>query len=118
MVFYIKQEKNNELLFNTDEKDKDTEVPMQNDESESLLATINSQSERIAKLNKQISDAMNPLLDQLDHAVLNDVEGLESPTIEVMCAWFWRKLESDLPGLFEITIYETPTARCSFRGEF
>ena len=30
----------------------------------------------------------------------------------------WRKLESDLPGLAEIVIFETPTARCSFRGEF
>lgn len=29
-----------------------------NDESENLLMTINAQSERIAKLNKQISDAM------------------------------------------------------------
>ena len=68
--------------------------------------------------HKCISDAMKPLLEQMDHSVLNDIEGLESPTIEVMCAWFWRKLESDLPGLAEITIYETPTARCSFRGEF
>jgi 6-pyruvoyltetrahydropterin/6-carboxytetrahydropterin synthase len=61
---------------------------------------------------------MNPLLDQLDHGYLNDIEGLESPTIENMCAWFWRKIENQLPGLFEICIYETPTASCSFRGEF
>jgi 6-pyruvoyltetrahydropterin/6-carboxytetrahydropterin synthase len=68
--------------------------------------------------HKRISDAMNPLLDQLDHGYLNDIEGLESPTIENMCAWFWRKIEAQLPGLFEICIYETPTASCSFRGEF
>lgn len=68
--------------------------------------------------HKEISKAMNPLLEKLDHSYLNDIEGLESPTIEVMCAWFWRKLEKDLPGLCEITIFETPTARCSFFGDF
>lgn len=68
--------------------------------------------------HKRISQAMEPLLSRLDHAYLNDVPGLESPTIERLAAWFWRKLEVDLPGLAEIVIYETPTARCSFRGEF
>lgn len=68
--------------------------------------------------HKRISQAMNPLIEQLDHSYINDTEGLESPTIEVMAAWFWRKIEHQLPGLSEITIYETPTARCSFRGEF
>ena len=68
--------------------------------------------------HKCISDAMNPLIDLMDHSYLNDIQGLESPTIEVIAAWFWRKLEEDLQGLCEIVIYETPTARCSFRGEF
>ena len=68
--------------------------------------------------HKCISKAMAPLLEMMDHAYLNDIEGLESPTIEIMAAWFWRKLELDLSGLCEIVIYETPTARCSFKGEF
>jgi 6-pyruvoyltetrahydropterin/6-carboxytetrahydropterin synthase len=68
--------------------------------------------------HKRISDAMNPLLEMLDHGYLNDIDGLESPTIELLAAWFWRRLEPQLPGLTEIVIYETPTARCSFRGEF
>jgi len=68
--------------------------------------------------HKRISDAMRPLLEQMDHSYLNDIEGLESPTIERMAAWFWKKLAPDLPGLAEIVIFETPTARCSFKGEF
>ena len=68
--------------------------------------------------HKLISNAMAPLLEILDHSYLNDIEGLECPTIEIMAAWFWRKLEHLLPGLAEIVIYETPTARCSFKGEF
>lgn len=68
--------------------------------------------------HKEISEAMNPLIDQLDHSYLNDIEGLESPTIEIMAAWFWKKLDPQLRGLKEIKIYETPTASCSFFGEF
>jgi len=68
--------------------------------------------------HKRISDAMTPLLEEMDHGYLNDIAGLDSPTIERMAAWFWRKLEADLPGLCEIVVYETPTARCVFRGEF
>jgi 6-pyruvoyltetrahydropterin/6-carboxytetrahydropterin synthase len=64
----------------------------------------------------EISRAMTPLVDVLDHSYLNEVEGLENPTIENMAAWFWRKLEPDVPGLCEIVIHETATARCVFRG--
>jgi 6-pyruvoyltetrahydropterin/6-carboxytetrahydropterin synthase len=66
----------------------------------------------------RISRAMQPLLAQLDHSYVNDIPGLEVPTIENMCAWLWRKLEPQLPGLCEIVLHETPTARCVFRGEF
>lgn len=65
----------------------------------------------------EISHAMKPLLEQLDHACLNDIPGLENPTIENMAAWFWRQLEPHCPGLCEIVIHETPTARCVYRGK-
>jgi 6-pyruvoyltetrahydropterin/6-carboxytetrahydropterin synthase len=65
----------------------------------------------------EISDAMRPLLKMLDHKYLNDIEGLENPTIENMAEWFWTKLESQCPGLCEIVVHETPTARCVYRGE-
>ena len=64
-----------------------------------------------------ISDAMRPLVAQLDHAYLNDVPGLENPTIENMARWFWEKLKDQLSGLHEITLHETPRARCVYRGE-
>ena len=63
-----------------------------------------------------ISRAMTPLLERIDHSYLNEVDGLENPTIENMAAWFWRKLEPHCPGLCEIVLHETPTARCVFRG--
>ncbi len=64
-----------------------------------------------------IGQAMRPLLAQLDHSYLNEIPGLENPTIENMAAWFWRQLAEPCPGLCEIVIHETPTARCIYRGE-
>ncbi len=65
----------------------------------------------------RISEAMRPLIDRLDHSYLNEVPGLENPTIEVMCHWFWEKLAPLLPGLYEIELHETPRARCIYRGD-
>lgn len=64
----------------------------------------------------EISRAMKPLVDQLDHSYLNEIPGLENPTIEMMAAWLWKRLSPSLPGLVEIIIHETPSARCSYRG--
>jgi 6-pyruvoyltetrahydropterin/6-carboxytetrahydropterin synthase len=64
----------------------------------------------------RIGDVMRPLVDKLDHSYLNEIEGMENPTIENMAAWFWQRLAPQLPGLAEIVIHETPTARCSYRG--
>jgi 6-pyruvoyltetrahydropterin/6-carboxytetrahydropterin synthase len=64
-----------------------------------------------------ISDAMRPLVAQLDHAYLNDIPGLDNPTIENMTRWFWERLHPQLPGLCEITLHETPRARCVYRGD-
>jgi len=33
-----------------------------------------------------------------------------------MCRWLWELLSPSLKGLAEIVIHETPTARCSYRG--
>ena len=59
---------------------------------------------------------MDPILEQLDHAYLNDIPGLENPTFEVLSGWIWEKLHPSLPDLAEVVIHETPTARCSYRG--
>lgn len=43
-----------------------------------------------------------PLIKQLDHRVLNDVEGLENPTAEVIAAWFLERIE----GCESVRVYE------------
>ena len=64
-----------------------------------------------------IKQAFKPVLDQLDHYYLNDIEGLENPTSENIARWIWRKLEPTLPQLSAVEIRETCTTGCIYRGE-
>ena len=64
----------------------------------------------------EIDEYAAPLVRQLDHQVLNEIEGLANPTSELLAAWWWRNLASALPGLSEIVVSETPTSRCVYRG--
>lgn len=65
----------------------------------------------------QISRAMEPLIRELDHNFLNEVKGLEVPTIERIARWFWEKLHPSFPGLSRIVVHETAQASCTYRGE-
>ncbi len=66
----------------------------------------------------EITAVVEPLLrNELDHRCLNDVPGLENPTSEILCHWLWQRLRGSLPGLSAITVHETCTARCTYRGE-
>jgi 6-pyruvoyltetrahydropterin/6-carboxytetrahydropterin synthase len=64
-----------------------------------------------------VSQAFAPLFEQLDHRYLNDVEGLENPTSEVLAGWIWQRLRPVLPGLTRIVIHETCTSGCEYRGQ-
>jgi 6-pyruvoyltetrahydropterin/6-carboxytetrahydropterin synthase len=63
-----------------------------------------------------IDEAFAPLRGQLDHRLLNDVEGLENPTSEVLSRWLWRRLAGHLPGLAAVCVRETPRSACVYRG--
>jgi 6-pyruvoyltetrahydropterin/6-carboxytetrahydropterin synthase len=64
----------------------------------------------------EISRAWAPLMDTLDHHLLNEVEGLENPTSEMLAVWVWDQLKPALPLLTAITVYETCTSTCVYRG--
>ena len=63
-----------------------------------------------------IKAAFEPILDRLDHYYLNDIEGLENPTAEVLARWIWQRLEPRLSMLRRIEIHETCTTGCSYEG--
>lgn len=63
-----------------------------------------------------LKTAFKPILAQLDHYYLNDIEGLENPTSENLARWIWVRLKPSLPGLSAVEIRETCTSGCIYRG--
>jgi 6-pyruvoyltetrahydropterin/6-carboxytetrahydropterin synthase len=61
-------------------------------------------------------DLWRPLYDALDHRYLNDVEGLDNPTSEVLAKWIWDRMKPALPSLARVTVFETCDARCEYEG--
>lgn len=55
--------------------------------------------------------------DRLDHRLLNEIDGLETPTLERIAAWIWRELAPALPGLAEVEVAR-PSCRegCVYSG--
>ncbi len=41
----------------------------------------------------EIDAEVMPLIKKLDHRLLNEVEGLENPTAEIISAWFFQRVE-------------------------
>ena len=72
---------------------------------------------------KKCWKAIEPLL---DHNYLNDVEGLENPTSEVIARWIWRKLSQPIrmidptnaarSKLTKIVVKETCSSGAVFTG--
>lgn len=51
----------------------------------------------------------------VDHKYLNDF--IDNPTAENIVKWMWRRLDSEIPGLFEIALWETPDCWAAYRGD-
>ena len=58
-----------------------------------------------------------PLMNQLDHRLLNEIDGLANPTSELLAAWLWMRLRERIPQLTSVEISETRTSRCIYRGD-
>ena len=65
----------------------------------------------------EIKSAFKPILKQLDHYYLNDIEGLENPTSERLAEWIWERLSPQLPGLSKIEVSETCVSGCVYSGD-
>ncbi len=64
-----------------------------------------------------VKSIIKPIVAQIDHQVLNEIEGLENPTCEVIAVWLWDKIKPQLPSLVEIKLDETPTSGAIYRGK-
>lgn len=63
-----------------------------------------------------IKAAFDPLHRMLDHNYLNEIDGLENPTSEVLARWIWDRLSPVLQGLSAVVVRETCTSGCIYRG--
>lgn len=63
-----------------------------------------------------VEAAFSPLLLQLDHYCLNDVEGLENPTAENIAIWIWNRIKPAVPQTSAVVVYETPECWAEYEG--
>ncbi len=63
-----------------------------------------------------VEGAFQPLLQRLDHFLLNDVEGLENPTAENIAIWIFARVKPALPQLVAVTVFETPMCWAEYQG--
>ncbi|TIN77503.1 6-carboxytetrahydropterin synthase QueD [Mesorhizobium sp.] len=63
-----------------------------------------------------VEAAFSPLLLQLDHYCLNEVEGLENPTAENIAMWIWNRIKPALPQTSAVVVYETPDCWAEYEG--
>jgi 6-pyruvoyltetrahydropterin/6-carboxytetrahydropterin synthase len=64
-----------------------------------------------------IKDAVGPIVKELDHYYLNEIEGLENPTAEMISRWLWRRIKPKLPLLASIVVHETCTSSAEYCGK-
>lgn len=61
-----------------------------------------------------LKQAFAPIYDQLDHHYLNDIEGLENPTSEMLARWIFARTRPRVPGLDKVVVHETCTSGASY----
>lgn len=64
-----------------------------------------------------VKSACEPVRKQLDHYCLNEIDGLANPTAENLARWIWNRLRLALPLLSAVSVHETCTSGCEYRGE-
>ncbi len=52
----------------------------------------------------ELSEAIKDAREALDHRFLNEIDGLEMPTLERITVWLWHRLANRLPGLSRIEV--------------
>lgn len=63
----------------------------------------------------EIDEVLTPLIKELDHRLLNEIDGLENPTSELLASWLFQRVVRDLPGIRAISISETADSKVIFR---
>jgi len=88
---------------------KDAEHPFSRLHGHSFAGTVTLTGPRASESGMvkdfwEIEAEIEKLRDQLDHRLLNDVPGLENPSLENLAHWVFERLDAVLPGLTRVEI--------------
>ena len=66
---------------------------------------------------EDLAAAIGDVRAALDHRFLNEVDGIDAPTLENITVWVWNRLGARVPGLWEVHI-SRPSCHegCIYRG--
>lgn len=64
----------------------------------------------------EVKAAVKPVVERLDHQLLNEIAGLENPTVENVAVWIWNQIKPRLPLLCKVELAETATSGCVYCG--
>ena len=64
-----------------------------------------------------IKAAIEPIKNELDHRLLNEIADLSNPTAELLTRWIFDRLKVSLPGLSIVRVHETCTSAAEYRGQ-
>ncbi|MBV8849264.1 MAG: 6-carboxytetrahydropterin synthase [Methylobacteriaceae bacterium] len=65
----------------------------------------------------ELERRLGAIRERLDHRFLNEINGLGLPTLENICAYIWREIAADVPGLSEVAVYRDSCGEgCVYRG--
>ena len=66
-----------------------------------------------------LDNHIDVLRKQVDHKVLNEIEGLSVPSLENLAGWVWNRLKPEFPGLDRVVVsrgFEGQSEGCVYRG--
>ena len=63
-----------------------------------------------------LKKSIQPVIEKLDHHLLNEILGLENPTSENLAIWLWHKIKPLVPELIKIELKETPSSGVIYEG--
>ena len=64
----------------------------------------------------EIESHFEPIKKKIDHNYLNDIEGLENPTSEVLVKWIWENLKPEVVDLVKLILWENDVSRVEYSG--
>ena len=65
----------------------------------------------------EIDEIVKPIINELDHKTLNEIEGLENPTSENLARWLYKRVKKKIKNLKSIEIFRPRIGGCIYSEE-